>query len=182
MLIAALVSVVLANGITCAGGNVATSTATTPRFNVSVCVTSDVPWCGLTYRFERIAVGNIADGTLRINSRTLAVATDANAGVALVFPFAIGANGTDLGATKDPHGPLPAGTKIRVATYNLTVLGSKPATDYRFRLDASAMVAVDPAGSCGALKGGGDKDPTRFDPVSMPGDAPVAAEFTLRKK
>lgn len=178
MLIASLVSVVLANGITCAGGNVATSTATTPRFNVSVCVTSDVPWCGLSYRFERIN----ADGTLRINSRTLAVATDANAGVALVFPFAIGANSTDLGATKDPHGPLPAGTKIRVATYNLTVLGSKPATDYRFRLDASAMVAVDPRGSCGALTGGADKDPHRFDPLSLPADAPVAAEFTLRKK
>lgn len=175
----AAVTAFLSNGKTCNGGAMATSTAVTPNFHVSVCVTTTTPWCGITYQFERIGSG----GTLNVKSRTaLGVATDLVS--APKFPFAIPPMGVvnhpDLGALRSPRGALDPGVRILVATYNISVLASKPATDYVFRLSTSSAIADDPLGSCGALKGG--KGPDRFDPISLPADVPIAATFTLRKK
>lgn len=164
------VSVFLSNGITCGGPPVANSSATTPRFNFSVCMTSTEPICGITYAFERIG----ANGTMRVNSRDQPAGGDVT-DPAQVFPFVIPAPGgaithLDLGGTVD-SAPIPGQSNARLATYNVTVLGSKPATSYSFRLSASSMVAIDADGACGNAR------PSR--PII---DRPIAAGFTLKKK
>lgn len=173
--LAAMVSVILSNGTTCGGKNYATSSATTPNFNVSVCVTSDVPWCGMTYYFERVGTG----GTLRINKRTDFFPVD-YADEGALFPQTITTLKKDLGFVwVDPKGFAPV-TKLKVATYNITVLGSKVGTTYKFKLGDQSMVATDPIGSCGTLFGG--TGPYRYDPVSMPEDSFINGEFSLIKR
>lgn len=180
-MIAALVTLFLSNGITCGGAPVANSTATTPRFNVSVCLTSDVPVCGITYRFQRIN----AAGKMRVNSRDQVPGWDLN-DAAQPFPFVIGSASLpptqrDLGFTMiDPRVPVPPSVKRRLATYNISVLSSQPATSYSFRLDDASIVAIDPDGRCGALPDGFEK--YKSYPVVLPIEQRLGASFTLQKK
>lgn len=172
MLAGLIVSAFLSNGITCSRPPVATTSATTPRFNFSLCINTDAPLCGISYRFAPV---NTAGATLRINSRVQNPAFG-DPIRATAFPVSLFDAATlDLGAL----GKLPPGSYL-VATYNVSILGSKPATNYSFALAPVSAIAVDAAGSCGALIGG--KGANRFDPISIPGDAPIAGSFTVKKK
>lgn len=169
MIEALLVTAFLSNGITCNGGPAASSTATTPRFNVSLCLTHDVPLCGISYRFRPVT-----PGTLRINGR-IDGPHFPEISQALVWPRTIAPVMEDWGGTIAGYTPLPPGTKRLVATYSVTVLGSKPGTSYTFELDpAYSQVAVDPNGQCGRV---GEKD----QPPVIPRAMLPRAQFTLKK-
>jgi len=165
-----LVTAFLSNGVTCNGGAVANSTATTPRFNVSVCITHDVPLCGITYRLRRLGSG----GTLRINTRTDGPHFP-EIPQAMVWPRVIAADTTgDWGGGVLGFAPIPPGTRRLVATYNVTVLGSAPGTSYSFGLDPVSQVAIDPNGQCGFVT-------TKAEPPLIPRAMLPEARFTLKK-
>lgn len=169
MIAALLISAFLSNGVTCNGAPVATSTAVTPRFNVSVCVTHDVPLCGITYRLRPDTLG-----TMRINTRTPGPHFD-DPTQAIVLPRTIvHETAGDWGATLSGFVPVAPGTKRLVATYNITVLGSKPDTSYGFSLDPISQVTIDPNGRCGLANPG--ERPPPFTEVLLP-----AAHFILKK-
>lgn len=126
----------LRNGTTARGKAFANTVAKTPRVKVSLWIMSDEPLLGITYRFTR----DKAHGTLRINSRSIGPAFD-DTTQAIAFPRVITPEQEgDWGGTV-VVGALPPGL-YKVATFDITVLGSKPATEYGFWLDSISMVAL----------------------------------------
>lgn len=181
---ALIVTLFLSNGVTCNGAPVATSSAATPRFNVSVCLASTEAICGITYAFERIDANG---GTLRVNSRDQPPGGDVT-DPAQVFPFVIPAPGApqthrDLGGTVDAV-PIPPVTKLRLATYNITVLASKAATSYSLRLAPSSMAVLDPDGACGnrAIDRTQSGWQVAHWPAPVMAERPLTASFTVKKK
>ena len=173
-LAALTVSAFLSNGVTCSGPALSTQSATTPRANVSLCLSTTEKLCGITYRLMPSSAG-----TLRVNSRTIGPAFG-DTTQAITFPRAlIREKAGDWGGTLvDLRAPLPAGKHL-VATYNLTVLASAPATDYRIALDPISSVTIDPDGRCGALPL--DADPRKSYPVVNYLERPLAATFTIHR-
>jgi hypothetical protein len=51
-MIAALITATLVNGTDCVGNPYMTTTVLSPRWTMSLCVKSDVPLCGISYRIE----------------------------------------------------------------------------------------------------------------------------------
>lgn len=176
MLEALMLTAFLSNGVTCAGKPHATSSAVTPTFKVSLCIESTKPICGLTYRFARVG----SSGDISVKSRVAAIVEDVTA-PEQAWPFSIAA-GThrDLGFTLvDLTRPIPAGRHL-IATYSMSVRGSKPATAYRFQLDPGSQADLDIDGRCGLDPAGTPPDSQR--PPAPRLIVPIAAAFSLNKK
>lgn len=180
MITTAILAIVVffSNGITCGNPPVSNSSATTPRFNASLCVKSDVGLCGITYRLAPVTEA----GLMRVNSRKIGPAFgDTTQEIAFPRPIARETSG-DWGGTY-LTGPTPPGTHL-IATYNVTVLNSKPATNYAFKLDPISIIIPDPGKACGINAIDRSVPNWQTLPVEFPEfvELPIAAEFTLKKK
>lgn len=159
----------LSNGTSCGGAPLTSTVAVTPRVNFSVCLISNERLCGLTYRFRPDTLLP-AGARLRINSVTHGTTFLDIIQPEKVYPYYVTQEtSTDLGAVVfDTNLPAEPGAGILVATYNLSVLGSKPGTLYSLALDKISSVAVDIDGACGRSQG--------------PKEVPVFAAYTVVKR
>lgn len=172
----ASITAFMSNGTTCNGTPIATSTAITPSFKVSLCITSTEPICGYTATLQR----NDTAGIVRVKS-LYASHQNLDWTHVTTYPYDItSANQFDIGATTLDRNPIPAGVKILLATYSMSVIGSKPATNYGFRLGSQSVVITAPQNQCAKMIGGKDKN--RFDFIELSGELPISATFTLKKK
>lgn len=114
-MIAALISAYLINGVDCIGNPWMNTTVVSPRWTMSLCVKSDVPLCGITYKIEGA----------RISSRVVFTPADTTGDLS-----------GDLGGTG--HMSLPL-----VATFKTYISNTKPATNYQVKLVSSMVLTCD---------------------------------------
>jgi hypothetical protein len=108
----ALITATLVNGTDCIGNPWMNTTVTSPRWTMSLCIKSDVPLCGITYKLEGA----------KIVSRVVFTPSDTTDNIT-----------GDLGGTGQM--PLPL-----IATYKMSLANVKAATKYQVRLADVSMV------------------------------------------
>ena len=110
-MIASLISAFLVNGTDCIGNPYMNTTVVSPRWTMSLCVKSDVPLCGITYKIEGA----------RVVSRVVFTPSDTTWDIT-----------GDLGGTGQMSLPLVANLKMNLATPTIGV--------YKVRLADVSMV------------------------------------------
>ena len=111
-MIAALITASLINGTDCVGVPYMNTTVASPRWTMSLCVKSDIPLCGISYRLEGA----------KITSRVVFTPADTSSDL-------LG----DLGGTGQMSLPL-------VATFKMSLANAQPVTKYTVRLADVSMV------------------------------------------
>ena len=116
MIAFALITATLINGTDCIGNPYMNTTVASPRWTMSLCLKSDVPLCGISYRLEGA----------KIVSRVVFTPADTTGDL-------LG----DLGGTGQMSLPL-------VATFKMSLANVQSATKYTVRLaDVSMVIGCD---------------------------------------
>ena len=115
-MIASLISAVLINGSDCVGNPYMNTTVVSPRWTMSLCVKSDVPLCGITYRLEGA----------KIVSRAVFTPSDTTGDLQ-----------GDLGGTGQMSLPL-------VASFKMNMANAQAATNYQVKLVSSMAIGCEP--------------------------------------